>query len=72
MASNLFDLCKQRGLSLLELADQAALDLPRARAIYHGRWTPSPEERRRIANTLGTSPEEISWGHETPIQHIHD
>ena len=71
MSTNLRDLCKQKGLSLLELADRSGLDLPKTTAIYQGRWTPSPQERQKIAAVLETPVEEIAWGHATPIQHIY-
>ena len=71
MATNLNDLCKQQGVSSLELADKAGLDLLRVRAICLGRWTPSPKERSKIAAVLNASVEDISWGHTTPIQHIY-
>ena len=71
MATNLNDLCKQQGISSLELADKAGLDLLRVRAICLGRWTPSPKERAKIAAVLNASVEDVSWGHTTPIQHIY-
>ena len=48
MAISVHDLCKERGISLLELAEQTGLDLKRVQAIYWGRWTPSPQEREVI------------------------
>ena len=71
MATSLQQLCEQKGLSLLELADRAQLDLVKLRAIYLGRWTPDPGERQAIASALQASTEEIAWGHQTPIQHIY-
>lgn len=71
MATNVHDLCKQRGVSLLEVADRSGVDLLRVRAIYLGRWTPSPEERQKIAAVLEVTTDDIAWGHQTPIQHIY-
>jgi transcriptional regulator with XRE-family HTH domain len=71
MASSVYDLCKKNRISLLELADRSGLDLPRTRSIYLGRWTPSPDERQRIATALSVSVDDVAWGHETPIQHIY-
>ena len=71
MATNIQDLCKQKKLSLLELADRSGLDIPKTNAIFQGRWTPSQQERQRIATALETSVDEIAWGHMTPIQHIY-
>lgn len=71
MAVGVQQACQERGLSLLELADQSGLDLPKVRAIFLGRWTPSPAEREKIANALEYPVDEIAWGHVTPIQHIY-
>jgi hypothetical protein len=40
-------------------------------AILLGRWTPSPFERQRIAGALNVVPDQIAWGHKTPIQHLY-
>jgi transcriptional regulator with XRE-family HTH domain len=71
MERGIQDLCKQKRLSLLELADKSGLDLPKVRAIFLGRWTPSPIERGKIAQALEVAADEIAWGHTTPIQHIY-
>ncbi len=71
MPVSVHDRCHQQGISLLELAEKANLELERVQAIYLGRWTPSPAERQKIAEVLDISKEEIAWGHETPIQHIY-
>ena len=71
MPASLQQLCQQKGLSLLELADRSRLDLVKTRAIFLGRWTPDPVERQAIAAALETSVEEVAWGHQTPIQHIY-
>ena len=70
MAASVEALCKQKGLSLLELADRSGLDLPKLRAIYQGRWTPTPAERQKIAGALDAELDDIAWGHTTPIQLI--
>jgi transcriptional regulator with XRE-family HTH domain len=56
-------LLDRRGLTLAQLADVAALTVERIDAIVNGRWTPSPDERTRIAAALGVPLDEISWGH---------
>jgi len=71
MATSVHDLCKEKEISLLELAEKTGLDLKRVQSIYLGRWTPSPTERQKIADVLGKPSEDIAWGHETPIQHIY-
>jgi transcriptional regulator with XRE-family HTH domain len=71
MARSVHDHCQEKGLSLLEVAEQSGLDLLRVQAIYLGRWTPSPAERQKVAAVLEVEVDEVSWGHETPIQHIY-
>ena len=57
MATSVQKLCKDKGISLLSPAERSGLDLKRLQSIYLGRWTPSPNERERIAQVLGTSGE---------------
>ena len=71
MSISVEKLCKQKGVSLLSLAERSALDLKRLQTIYRGQWTPSPNERERIAQALGTSSNEIAWEHSTPIEHFY-
>ena len=64
-------LCKQKGVTLLSLAELSALDLKRLQAIYRGQWTPSPSEREKIAQALDTSSDDIAWEHIVPVEHFH-
>jgi transcriptional regulator with XRE-family HTH domain len=64
-------LCREHGLSARQLAEKAGMDEQRVLAIVLGRWTPSPEERDRVAAVFGLSRQQIAWGHKTPIQHIY-
>lgn len=70
MAVTVAKLCEERQMSLADLVRQSGLDESRVLAIVEGRWTPSPDERRRIAAALGAAVEEVIWGHKTPIQHL--
>jgi plasmid maintenance system antidote protein VapI len=65
------ELCRRRQLTCQSLAEQAGLDEQRVLAIFQGRWTPSPDERDRIAKVFGLTRDQIVWGHKTPIQHIY-
>jgi transcriptional regulator with XRE-family HTH domain len=56
-------LIEERQISLDELATTAGLSVERIAAIADGRWTPSPEERAKVAAALGVPVAEISWGH---------
>ena len=71
MSHSIAELCQQHKVTLLELADRSGLDLSRTRAIYEGRWLPSPQERKMIAAALSVEVDTIAWGHKTPIQHIY-
>ena len=65
------ELCAQHPIDTNRLAEQAGLDEQRVLAIVLGRWTPSPQERDKIAAVFGLTREQITWGHKTPIQHIY-
>jgi plasmid maintenance system antidote protein VapI len=64
-------LCAERGIDARQLAERAGVDEQRVVAIIMGRWTPSPEDRDRIAAVFGLTREQIVWGHKTPIQHLY-
>lgn len=64
-------LCEEQHLDYKELAERAGLDEQRVLAIILGRWTPSPDERDKVAAVFGTTRDQITWGHKTPIQHIY-
>jgi len=64
-------LCHEQQLTLKQLVDQTGVDEHRIVAILMGRWTPSPSDRDKIAKSLGVRRDDITWGHQTPIQHIY-
>ena len=71
MSISVQKLCKDKGISLLSLAELSGLDLKRLQSIYLGRWTPSPNEREKIAQALATASDDIAWEHSTPIEHFY-
>jgi len=71
MTRALADLCRERSIDVAALADRSGLDEGRVTAIVLGRWTPSPDERQKIAAVFGVGIDEIAWGHATPIQHLY-
>lgn len=64
-------LCQQHGLDARQVAEKCGLDEGRVTAIILGRWTPSPAERTAVAAVFGVTPDQIVWGHVTPVQHIY-
>ncbi|NIL98084.1 MAG: hypothetical protein GTO53_09800 [Planctomycetales bacterium] len=71
MPVSVAELCEQKEISVDQLVDRCGLEPDRVRAILLGRWTPSPDERRKIAAVFDLVPDDISWGHKTPIQHLY-
>ena len=65
------ELCESAGLTIDQLADKTGLEDQGLLAILLGRWTPSPDERAKVANALDVTVDDITWGHKTPIQHIY-
>jgi transcriptional regulator with XRE-family HTH domain len=65
------ELCEQHGLDIKQLAEKTGLDEGRLLAIALRRWTPSPAERAAVAGAFGLTPDQIIWGHATPVQHIY-
>ncbi|MBI3822999.1 MAG: helix-turn-helix transcriptional regulator [Planctomycetes bacterium] len=65
------ELCVEHKIDVKKLAELSGLDEPKVLAIVLGRWTPSPDERDKVAAVFGVTREQIAWGHKTPIQHIY-
>src|SRR5439155_14399700 len=63
--------CLDHGIDAKQLAERSGVDEQRIVAILLGRWTPSPQDRDRIAAALGVTREQIIWGHKTPVQHLY-
>ena len=57
-------------LMIEDIVDRSGLTLERVEAILVGRWTPSPQERQRIADAFGVAVEEVSWGHSMDPRNI--
>jgi hypothetical protein len=65
------DWMTERGLGLAELVEASALDRRVVEAIVHGRYTPSPQQRQRLADALGVAVEQVAWGHVTQVAHVY-
>jgi hypothetical protein len=61
----------ERGIDLPGLVAAARLDNRVVEAIVAGRYTPSPEQRQRLAAALALDPDEIAWGHVTQVEHMY-
>jgi ribosome-binding protein aMBF1 (putative translation factor) len=59
-----------RGIALADLIAVSGVDRRVVEAIAEGRYTPSPEQRRRLAAALGVDVDQIAWGHRTAVDHI--
>ena len=53
-----------------QLAAAAGLDVKLVKAIVSGNYTPSPEQRQRLAAAIGVSKDEISWDHAVPVEYL--
>ena len=71
MPASVAELCQRLGISFDELVQRTGMDDNKLRAIVLSRWTPSPEDRQKVADALGVDKDQIRWGHSTPIQHIY-
>jgi hypothetical protein len=65
------ELCAQHGITAKVLAARARLEEGRVLAIMAGRWTPSPEERDKVAAVFGLTRDQIGWGHTAPVDHMY-
>jgi hypothetical protein len=61
----------ERGLSLAALVEASALEQRVVEAIVRGQYTPSPQQRQRLAGVLGVGPEQVVWGHQVEVAHVY-
>ena len=61
---------EELGVTVEQLTASAELDAKLVKAIVTGNYTPSPFERKRLAEALGISVEDVSWGHAVPVEHM--
>jgi plasmid maintenance system antidote protein VapI len=65
------ELIVKHAITAKTLAERAGLEEGRVLAIVAGRWTPSPEERDKVAAVFGLTRDQIAWGHKTPVVHMY-
>jgi transcriptional regulator with XRE-family HTH domain len=70
-AKSVVDWMAERVLTVAALVEATGLDNRVVEAIVHGRYTPSPEQRQRLAAALGVEPDQVAWGHVTQISHVY-
>ena len=63
-------LFEETGLTVEDIAERTRLSVGRVEAIAMGRWTPSPAERKLIAQAFGVPVAAISWGHTVDPRNI--
>jgi transcriptional regulator with XRE-family HTH domain len=59
------------GMTFEELVAAAGLEAKLVQAIVSGNYTPSPNQRQRLAAALGVEIDEIAWGHTVPVEHMY-
>ena len=60
-----------RGLDLATLIAASGLDRRVVEAVVGNRYTPSPQQRQLLSTALGVAPEQVEWGHLTPVEHLY-
>jgi hypothetical protein len=68
---NVAEWMAERGIGLEQLLESSGLDRKVLTAIVSSQYTPSPQQRRRIALALGVDAETIAWGHTEQVQHMY-
>ena len=59
-----------RGIGLAELVEASLVEARVVEAIMQNRYTPSPDQRQRLAAALGLEPAQVAWGHVTQVSHV--
>jgi len=65
------DWMAERVVTVAALVETSGLDKRVVEAIVHGRYTPSPDERQRLATALGVEPDQVAWGHVAQVSHVY-
>jgi hypothetical protein len=65
------DWMAERRMTLAALVAASGLDERIVEAIAAGRYTPSPQQRQRLAQVLAVGPEQVAWGHQTEVAHVY-
>ena len=57
-------------MTAAELVAASGLDAKVVQAIVDGQYTPSPFQRRKLAEVVGVTTDQIAWGHSIAVQHL--
>jgi transcriptional regulator with XRE-family HTH domain len=68
---SLADWMAERKVRLEDLLDATGLERKVLDAMVHGRYTPSPQQRQRLAQALGVDLASIIWGHTQQVDHMY-
>ena len=60
-----------RGIDLAELVAGSGLEKKTVEAVVKGQYTPSPQQRQRLAAVLRVGVDEVVWGHAVPVVHVY-
>jgi hypothetical protein len=60
-----------RGSDAEGLVTATGLEARVIEALVAGRYTPSPQQRRRVAAALLVEPGQIAWGHAAAVEHMY-
>jgi transcriptional regulator with XRE-family HTH domain len=60
-----------RQVSQRDLVAASGLDARVVEAICCGRYTPSPQQRERLAAALGVDLAQITWDHANAVDHLY-
>ena len=62
---------EERKLAQSQIVAASGLEERVVEAIVRGRYTPSPQQRERLAASLGVDLEQITWDHATAVDHMY-
>ena len=66
----LADHLAEAGMSVDDLVSSTGIDAKTVKAIVTGNYTPSPDQRKTLAASLGISVTDVAWGHAVPVDHL--
>jgi ribosome-binding protein aMBF1 (putative translation factor) len=62
---------EELGVLFSDLLEKLPEDKRTLKAIVAGHYTTSPQQRKRLADALGLTVEQITWGHVEQVTHMY-